>query len=229
VTPALPGPAPRPLPTDARSDLRSLLEEYERSLILAALATVGGRQRSAAALLRILPTTLNEKMKRLGIGRHRPRRVTPPGGDEARASLRWTGALAPGGTLEIRGLNGPIRVEAWSGDDVEVLATRHGARALLSALEVKVVEHAGGVTVCAVCQGPEAASPRNDLRLLHGVASVRVDFLARVGPGAHVVASTVNDDIEVVGLCGNVDAGTANGHVRFLPAVPAENGHTRSA
>jgi hypothetical protein len=229
VTPALPCPAPRPLPEDAHSDLRSLLDDYERSLILAALAAVGGRQRSAAALLRILPTTLNEKMKRLGIGRHRPHRVAPPGEDEACASLRWTGALAPGGTLEIRGLNGPIRVEAWSCDGVEVLATRRGARSLLSALEVKVVEHAGGVTVCAVCQAPEAASPRSDVRLLHSVASVRVDFVARVRPGAHVVASTVNDDIEVFGLGGNVDVGTANGHVRFLPAAPAEGGHTRSA
>jgi hypothetical protein len=229
VTPAFPCLAPGPLPDDACADLRSLLEEYERSLILAALGAVGGRQRSAAALLRILPTTLNEKMKRLGIERHRPHRVAPPGEDEAYASLRWTGALAPGGTLEIRGLNGPIRVEAWSCDDVEVLATRHGARAVLSALEVKVVEHAGGVTVCVVCQGHEASSSWSDRHLLRSIASVRVDFVARVPPGANVVASTVNDDIEVVGLGGNVDVGTANGHVRFLPAPPAEGGHTRSA
>jgi hypothetical protein len=217
------------LPDDACADLRSLLAEYERSVILAALAAVGGRQRSAAALLRILPTTLNEKMKRLGIGRYRTHRVEPPGEDEARASLRWTGAIAPGGTLEIRGLNGPIRVEAWSSDDVEVVATRYGERDVLSALEVKVVEHAGGITVCAVCQGHETSSTQSDLRVLRSVARVRVDFVARVRSGVHVVASTVNDDIEVIGLGSNVDVGTANGRVRLLPAPPAEGGHTRSA
>jgi DNA-binding NtrC family response regulator len=50
-------------------DLKSLLEEYERGLILAALDEHGGNQRQAAAALGILPTTLHEKLKRLGVWR----------------------------------------------------------------------------------------------------------------------------------------------------------------
>jgi DNA-binding NtrC family response regulator len=50
-------------------DLRSLLGAYERSLVLWALSKSGGHQRDAARLLGIQPTTLNEKMKRLGLTR----------------------------------------------------------------------------------------------------------------------------------------------------------------
>jgi DNA-binding NtrC family response regulator len=47
--------------------LKELLEEYERELIVKALEESGGHQRRAARLLGILPTTLNEKMRRLGL------------------------------------------------------------------------------------------------------------------------------------------------------------------
>jgi DNA-binding NtrC family response regulator len=51
-----------PLPS-----LRQLVEDYERRLILAALGRAGGNQRRAAADLGCLATTLNEKMRRLGL------------------------------------------------------------------------------------------------------------------------------------------------------------------
>jgi DNA-binding NtrC family response regulator len=41
--------------------------EYERRLIEEALAASGGNQRRADAALKTLPTTLHEKMKRLGL------------------------------------------------------------------------------------------------------------------------------------------------------------------
>jgi DNA-binding NtrC family response regulator len=47
--------------------LKSLLEAYERQLIQSALAASAGNQRRAAASLGVLPTTLHEKMKRLGL------------------------------------------------------------------------------------------------------------------------------------------------------------------
>jgi len=51
----------------ALTSLRRLVEDYERRLILAALARARGNQRRAAAELGCLPTTLNEKMRRLGL------------------------------------------------------------------------------------------------------------------------------------------------------------------
>lgn len=61
----------------AGSKLKGLLDEYERRLIESALAAAAGNQRRAAASLGLLPTTLHEKMKRLGLLRRRPAAVEP--------------------------------------------------------------------------------------------------------------------------------------------------------
>jgi DNA-binding NtrC family response regulator len=57
--------------------LRELLEDYERSLIISALNAADSNQRRAAAALGVLPSTLCEKMKRLGL-RARPVYTSPP-------------------------------------------------------------------------------------------------------------------------------------------------------
>ena len=49
----------------AMTSLKRLVEDYKRRLILEALARARGNQRRAAAELGCLPTTLNEKMRRL--------------------------------------------------------------------------------------------------------------------------------------------------------------------
>jgi transcriptional regulator with GAF, ATPase, and Fis domain len=54
--------SPPPRSTCARASWRT-----RRRLISAALAETGGNQRRAARLLGILPTTLHEKLKRLGM------------------------------------------------------------------------------------------------------------------------------------------------------------------
>jgi DNA-binding NtrC family response regulator len=66
--------------TDGPPNLKSRLEAYERELIESALAATSGNQRRAAANLGLLPTTLHEKMKRLGL---RPRPAPPPAEAEA--------------------------------------------------------------------------------------------------------------------------------------------------
>jgi len=57
--------------TAVRSTLKALVESYERQLIEAALAATAGNQRRAAERLGLLPTTLHEKMKRLGLLKRR--------------------------------------------------------------------------------------------------------------------------------------------------------------
>jgi len=55
-----------------RGDLKSLMRAYERQLIEQALEAAQGNQRRAARVLGLLPTTLHEKMKRLGLTGRRP-------------------------------------------------------------------------------------------------------------------------------------------------------------
>lgn len=52
--------------------LKERVEAYERQLIESALVVAAGNQRRAAAALGLLPTTLHEKMKRLGLLRRAP-------------------------------------------------------------------------------------------------------------------------------------------------------------
>ena len=72
---------PKNASAEARKDLKTRLEEYERSLILEALRATGGNQRQAAFALGVLPTTLHEKLKRLGIRSH-PRPPLGVGGED---------------------------------------------------------------------------------------------------------------------------------------------------
>jgi DNA-binding NtrC family response regulator len=58
-------------PSIGGSKLKELVDAYERRLIESALSEADGNQRRAAAALGLLPTTLHEKMKRLGLLRRR--------------------------------------------------------------------------------------------------------------------------------------------------------------
>jgi DNA-binding NtrC family response regulator len=53
--------------TESEPGLKERLRAYERQLIRDALERAGGNQRRAAMILGCLPTTLNEKMRRLGL------------------------------------------------------------------------------------------------------------------------------------------------------------------
>ena len=59
--------------------MKDLVEAYERHVIEDALRATQGNQRRAARTLGVLPTTLHEKMKRLGLRAA----VFLPGGDAA--------------------------------------------------------------------------------------------------------------------------------------------------
>ncbi len=50
--------------------LKEMVDDYERRLIAEALQASVGNQRRAARSLGVLPTTLNEKIKRLGLRTH---------------------------------------------------------------------------------------------------------------------------------------------------------------
>ena len=64
-----------------------MIEAYEKQLIESALQASSGNQRRAAAALGVLPTTLHEKMKRLGLIRRDEHPASSPAGSEAAVSF----------------------------------------------------------------------------------------------------------------------------------------------
>jgi hypothetical protein len=186
--------------------LKALVARYERSLILAALNAVEGHQRRAAARLRLLPSTLHEKLKRHGIGWSRSHPLRGPGAEDPAPLLAWKGRIAGGSTLELAGLDGAVRVDASEGDEVRVWARRRAPGTdAAAAVDIRVLEHRHGVSVCAVRTGLGASGG--------------VELEAEVPRGVGVAARTTNGDVEIVGLAENVEAATTNGRVVFLPAV----------
>lgn len=64
--------------SEPRPTLKAMLEAYERRIIEEALRSSRGNQRRAARTLGVLPTTLHEKMKRLGLWHSNAARDTAP-------------------------------------------------------------------------------------------------------------------------------------------------------
>lgn len=130
----------------------------------------------------------------------------------------WAGQLSGGEALEVRGVNGSIRAGAASGSEVEVRARARGKRSDPSSVRIEVVEHAGGVTVCAVYPTSDGArgngcEPGERWRANTRNNDVTVDFEVLLPAGVDLVARTVNGDIEALELAGDVQATTVNGDV----------------
>lgn len=138
----------------------------------------------------------------------------------AAQDFEWSGRIRAGQTVEIKGVNGEIRAELASGEQVQVTARKTARRDDPSEVEIKVVEHAGGVTICAVYpegrrdRRPNVCAPGDEGRLNSDDNDVAVHFTVRVPAGVRLAAQTVNGGVRATGLRADVEARTVNGDVR---------------
>ncbi len=145
----------------------------------------------------------------------------------AAQDFTWDGRVAPGQAVEIKGVNGDVSAGPAAGDRVEVTAVKKARRSDPASVQVKVVEHAGGVTICAVYPTP-GGKPANECRPGEGGHmsvndnDVNVSFTVRVPAGVRFVGRTVNGAIEADDLGGDVEARTVNGGVRLSTAGHAD-------
>jgi DUF4097 and DUF4098 domain-containing protein YvlB len=130
----------------------------------------------------------------------------------------WHGRIAAGKTVEIRGINGDVTAEAATGAEVEVSATKHGRRSDPDEVRIEVIEHEGGVTICAVYPGDNNRCAAGGGRMNTRNNDVEVDFTVRVPRGVGFDGNTVNGDVEASDLSGDVDVNTVNGSVRLETA-----------
>ena len=131
----------------------------------------------------------------------------------------WSGTVAQGRAVEIIGVNGAIDARASEDGRVHVHAERSARRSDPESVRIEVVEHAGGVTICAVYPTPRGARDRNRCESGAGMNAnendVRVHFTVRVPAGVRFVGSTVNGAVRAEGLRSDVQASTVNGDVRI--------------
>ena len=140
-------------------------------------------------------------------------------GPETKDEFRWQGTLASGKALEIKGVNGRITARPAGGSAIEVVALKHGRRSDPKQVEIVVVEHDGGLTLCALYPAPAGAPPNEcapgkggRMKVRHN--DVKVDFELKVPAGIALAARTMNGAVDVDGLGGSLRAHTVNGAIR---------------
>jgi hypothetical protein len=137
--------------------------------------------------------------------------------------FRWSGVLPGGKAIEIKGINGNIDAQPSNGNQIEVIAHKKSRRSDVGAVQIKVVEHQGGVTICAQyptedggytpCEPGEM--PKQSGRSETRKNDVSVDFEVRVPEGVNLNARTVNGEISAKSLMSNVIARTVNGGIEI--------------
>lgn len=140
--------------------------------------------------------------------------VTPP----KDKTWSWKGRVDRGDAIEIKGVNGDLHAERISGNDVEVEARLRGKKSKPETVKMEIVEHDGGVTICAVYPSDERDRPNECLPGTRGRMNVRnndveVEFTVRVPAGVDFVGRTVNGDVNALGIDGDVEVHTVNGDV----------------
>ncbi|HYK81598.1 MAG TPA: DUF4097 family beta strand repeat-containing protein [Gemmatimonadales bacterium] len=143
----------------------------------------------------------------------------------AQAEFHWKGAIAAGKTIEIKGVNGSVHAIAGSGE-TEVTAVKHARRSDPDEVKIQVVEHADGVTICAVYPSDGRHENRcergdDDHMNVHD-NDVQVDFTVTVPAGVRFVGKTVNGEVDGANLASDVDAHTVNGSIRVSTTGAAE-------
>src|SRR2546427_1850702 len=148
---------------------------------------------------------------------------------QAQGEFHWTGRLAAGKRLEIKGVNGNVRAAGTAaGGQVEVSAAKHGNRSDPESVEIKVVTTAHGLHICALTPTPLRARHENECTPGSHWSSntddndVSVDFEVRVPAGVKFYGHTVNGEVEAEHLGADVWAYTVNGSVRVSTTGYAE-------
>src|ERR1051325_7944692 len=131
--------------------------------------------------------------------------------------FRWHGALAAGKTIEIVGVNGSIDASG-GGSEVEVVAVKRGRKSDPAEVRIKVIEHADGVTICALYP-PARDREENECRpggKGHNSTrdnDVNVEWTVKVPRGVRFTGRTVNGDVVGRGLTAEAEEHTVNGSI----------------
>jgi hypothetical protein len=143
--------------------------------------------------------------------------------------FRWNGTVAAGAAIEVQGINGEIVAEPTGGSEVQVIALKTSRRSDVNSVKMKVVEHAGGVTICALYPNedgeyPASCGPDSDGKGRGRIKNndVQVNFTVRVPQRVGFVGKTVNGSISATSLNGNVITQTVNGSIKISTSGYAE-------
>jgi DUF4097 and DUF4098 domain-containing protein YvlB len=139
----------------------------------------------------------------------------------------WSGVVAPGDVIEIKGYNGDINASLATGNEVVVTARKEGGQSDPATVDIEVVTHAGGVTICAVYpdvpgQPANVCAPGDQSRLNNQNNDVEVTFTVAVPADVNFDGLTVNGSVTGTNLESDASALVVNGGVTITTTELAE-------
>lgn len=146
----------------------------------------------------------------------------------AQDDFHWTGTVAAGQRLEIKGVTGAIRAEPASGNQVEVTAVKHrGRRGDPESVRIERVMHDGGVTICAIYPSgrrgrPNRCTAGNEWSTNVENNDVRVEWVVHVPRGVHFYGATVNGAVSARNMPADARVSSVNGAVTVSAAGVVE-------
>lgn len=135
--------------------------------------------------------------------------------------FEWSGFIAAGDQIEIKGVSGNIRAGYTAGSDVEVKAAIRGPEGQIADVDIDLVAHATGVTICAVYpdnhgqQWNDCAPGDWDMMdsRTRGSRDVKVTFEVLVPAGVEFAGRAIAGNVEGVALRSNAYIITTAGNV----------------
>ncbi|MBA2733101.1 MAG: DUF4097 family beta strand repeat protein [Acidobacteria bacterium] len=199
------GLAAAPLALEQLSNLQRIAERWTRNTFLSGIVTVHASEREAGESAAFVSKPLARQTASIS------------------NEFRWSGRVAAGRTIEIKGINGDVRAAASQDSEVEVTAIKTARRSDPQGVEIRVVEHEGGVTICAVYPNanssrPNQCEPDESGRMDVKDNDVVVTFNVRVPQGVRFNGRTVNGGIETGMLDSDVDVKSVNGSIKVSAA-----------
>ena len=140
-------------------------------------------------------------------------------------TFNWSQRMSGGQVLSVKGIVGEIRAAPASGNQVEVVARKHGDSRDFEEVAIEVEEVDDGIVICAVYgswnHGRGHCHPdhrnrdddweRRDRR--HNSIDVEVEYEVRIPAGVEFHGGMVSGDIDARDLRSQVEASTVSGDI----------------
>jgi hypothetical protein len=142
-------------------------------------------------------------------------------------TFEWSGQVAVGDQVEIKGISGNITFLPVSGSAVDVQAVKTSKEDDVRTVSIEVVEHADGVTICAVYPDLPGQAANECLPGLQGNLSSRdndvdVDFTVRVPAGRTLVGTAVSGNLSAMGVENDAFLTSVSGNIDIATTAIAE-------
>ena len=131
----------------------------------------------------------------------------------------WRKSIPAGKAIEIGTIIGDVVAKPTSGSEVRVIAKKSSRYSDASDVRIEVVEHAGGVTICAMYPTSSRDRENECLPGARGNSSshdndTEVDFEVEVPRGVKFTGRSVTGRVMATGLTADVRANSVSGSVR---------------